>query len=516
MRPALPLLLLLAACSLRDPRVSSASCTTTSQCSSANVCFLGECRAPASNLSVVRVEVRPPSGSQFGLKDEQRDLRQTIIQDFTLAVPLSGAGTVTQNGSALPGTTVIFSDHDPAIPDRIAQVVAQTDANGGYRARIPQGRWDVVLMAPPLPPLHAGPIDTATPALDFSVPAASALPPLTGTLKSNGTPVAGVTVTVVDAQGNAITAPALTQADGTYSILMPPGAVAQPVLQVSPPGSDPGTGQTLALDPFPTYPSIPYQASIDLQLPATASVSGRAVDATGKALPGVLVYVRSIALPWILSRNVVTDDSGAFSVPVRLGNYLVEAVPATDAASPAISGQQLITLPGNGPVDLICPPKVRRYGKVITPEGRPASADFQVIPTRLSDGLLTTRSAPTASTDSAGGYNITLDAGRWRFEIVPPSNSPWPRKIVQLDLDGSDPGPSALPDIMLSSPLTVGGTVKGPASGSTPAPEVSGALVSFFSLDSSGHSVLLGSALTDSKGVYSTVLPDVQQPGTSP
>ena len=69
---------------------------------------------------------------------------------------------------------------------------------------------------------------------------------------------------------------------------------------------------------------------------------------------------------------------------------------------------------------------------------------------------------------------------------------------------------------MLSSPLTVGGTVKGPASGSTPAPEVSGALVSFFSLDSSGHSVLLGSALTDSKGVYSTVLPDVQQPGTSP
>ena len=55
-----------------------------------------------------------------------------------------------------------------------------------------------------------------------------------------------------------------------------------------------------------------------------------------------------------------------------------------------------------------------------------------------------------------------------------------------------------------------------PASPGTPGPDVSGALVSFFSLDSSGHSVLLGSALTDAKGVYSIVLPDVQQPGTAP
>ncbi len=59
---AATLLGLLAGCALRDARVSASSCATSEQCSHDDVCFVGECRAPASNLSIVRVEVRPPSG----------------------------------------------------------------------------------------------------------------------------------------------------------------------------------------------------------------------------------------------------------------------------------------------------------------------------------------------------------------------------------------------------------------------------------------------------------------------
>jgi hypothetical protein len=514
MRRALPLLLALAACSLRDPHVTSTSCTANSQCSSANVCFLGECRAPAANLSIVRVEVRPPLGSQLGLKDGQLDLRQNILNDFTLTVPLSASGRVTQNGTPMAGATVIFSDHDPAIPDRAAQIVAQTDTSGGYRARIPQGLWDVVLLASPLPPLHTGPIDTATPALDFTVPASTALPELRGTLKSNGTLVAGVRITAVDAQGNPISAPAVSQADGSYSLLLPPAPTGQVVLQIAPP--DAGSAQASALDPFPIYASVPYQDTIDLQLPGIATVSGRVMDISGNPLPSVLVYVRSVAMPWSLSRTVTADANGTFSVQVRVGNYLVEAAPAMDAASPALSSQQLVTFPGSGVVDLVCPPKVQRYGKVLTPDVRPVSRDFQVLATRLSDGLLTTRSAPTAATDSLGVYNVTLDSGRWRFEVVPPSDSELPRKIVQIDVDGSDPGPSALPDIILSTPLKVGGVVSGTVPGSSQPPAVENILVSFYALDASQRSVFLGSGLTDVKGQYSAVLPDVAQPGASP
>jgi hypothetical protein len=41
-------------------------------------------------------------------------------------------------------------------------------------------------------------------------------------------------------------------------------------------------------------------------------------------------------------------------------------------------------------------------------------------------------------------------------------------------------------------------------------------MVSFFSLDVTGHSLFLGGALTDAKGRYAAILPDVAQPGIGP
>jgi hypothetical protein len=71
-----------------------------------------------------------------------------------------------------------------------------------------------------------------------------------------------------------------------------------------------------------------------------------------------------------------------------------------------------------------------------------------------------------------------------------------------------------LPLIMLSPPLTVGGRVLGSPPGSVDAP-VANATVSFYALDANGHGILLGSSLTDSKGLYKAILPDVAQPGAA-
>jgi len=38
---------------------------------------------PAANLSVVSIEVRPPSGSPFALKEVQVDLRRSVLNDFS-------------------------------------------------------------------------------------------------------------------------------------------------------------------------------------------------------------------------------------------------------------------------------------------------------------------------------------------------------------------------------------------------------------------------------------------------
>jgi len=73
MKRALPLLAALAGCSLREPRVRRRRARAPDSASHADVCFLGECRPPAANLSLVGVEVRPPSSSQYAVKRQQID-----------------------------------------------------------------------------------------------------------------------------------------------------------------------------------------------------------------------------------------------------------------------------------------------------------------------------------------------------------------------------------------------------------------------------------------------------------
>ena len=70
--------------------------------------------------------------------------------------------------------------------------------------------------------------------------------------------------------------------------------------------------------------------------------------------------------------------------------------------------------------------------------------------------------------------------------------------------------------IRMSRPLPVGGIVSGRVTPGGADTLVTNAMVSFFSLDSSAHSVLLGSARTDSLGHYDVVLPDVAQPVVGP
>jgi len=525
-----PLLAALAACSLREPRVTAEGCATARQCSSGDVCFLGECRAPAANLSVVRADVRPPLGSQFGWKGAELDLRNSVLNDFTLAAPLSigpstpsTRGTVTQaqdsGGPAIPvaGATVTFSDHAQLIPDRIEQIVSVTDATGNYNARVPQGTWDVQLQPPaPLPPLRFGTLDTASPMTTYLIPATSALPRLDGrlTFADAGTPpVVGASVTAVDPQGTPLSASSSSQADGGYSLYLTPNA-SQLSLQIGPPtDADAGVASGLP-DPFPTYPAVAYAPTVSLPLPDVATLSGRVVDVNGTPIPGARVYARSSNMGWTLSRSVAADATGAYSISLRLGTYLVQAAPSTDANAPALSSVQSVAIPAP-PLDLVCPFKVTRIGSVLGPDGKPVGANYQIAATRLSDGLVTARTADTVLTDLAGGYSVTADAGRWRFEVIPPASSPLPRKIVQVDLDGSVLGPSSLPAIQISSPLQVVGTVKGGASGAIALP-IQDVIVSFFSLDSTGSSVFLGSARTDAQGRYTAILPDVAQPGLGP
>jgi len=514
------LLLLLCGCSLRAPRVTeSQPCSSDSQCQHGYVCFLGECRQPASNLSVVAVEVRPADNSPYGTMQQGKiDLHASAVNDFALQAPLSAAGGVTQDQGAagpvaVPGATVIFTGHAPAIPDRVEQVSALSDSSGGFTARLPQGTWDVLVTPPSqLPPYRPAPLDTTAPVLSYVLPNVSSLVKATGAVTSqDGGPLPGAGVTAVDGTGAQLSAPALSQADGGYSLLLPPGTTSY-LVQVGPPEDLDGGQAALALDPLPVFDElVPLSSGVSVILTPEVTLTGHVKDTTGAPVSAARVYARSYQEPWTLSRSAISADDGSYSMTLRAGIYQVEAAPSTDATAPGVSGEETIPILSDATHDFTCPPKIQRQGYVVTQTVGVVAAGYQVTATRMADDLLTTRTAITTPTDSSGVYHLVADPGLYRIEVVPPAQAQLPRKIVQFDID-ADP----LPTIEISPPLVAVGTICGrkapPCTSSDP--QVAGATVSFYSLDASGaHGIFLGSALTDAKGHYSAVLPDVAQPG---
>jgi len=236
------------------------------------------------------------------------------------------------------------------------------------------------------------------------------------------------------------------------------------------------------------------------------------LDSAGVPVPSALVYVRSTGTSWTLARSVVADG-GVTTLSLREGGYQVQAAPPADANAPALSDAKIIPLPQTAPLVLTCPPKVKRFAQVLGPDGRPVGANFQILATRLADGLVPTRTAFTTPTDGSGIFHLVADAGSWRFEIVPPAGTPLPRAIVGVVLDGTDLGESQMAPLLISNALHVGGTVRGRLSPGGADALVANAMVNFFSVDLNGHSVFLGGSRTDTQGHYDAYLPDVAQPG---
>jgi Carboxypeptidase regulatory-like domain len=523
------LALLLCACSLRAPRTGASACSSDQQCNgglasvaSANVCFLGECRGHSADLSLVSAEVRPTNDSPFAVTQKAGlDLRLSVVQNLVLTTPVLSVGTIAQQqdigGQAVvPNADVTFTTHAPAIPDRAQRVETQTNDSGVFSANLPPGQWDVLVQAAsPLPPFRASqPFSTGAAVPSLLLPAVGSLVRVQGDVIAAGADLAGASLTAVDASGQPISARAQVSPGNSYSLLLPPSTIRY-FLELGPPAILDGSAAPPELATLPNYDQVPGASNIVLPLPPVATLSGTVIDSFGTLLAGVPVYARSTTdEPWTLVRSVTTDSNGVFTLVLRAGNYMIEAAPSTATDEPALSPAQKVTvpvstgLPAPG-VQLICPPKLQRSGLVLTHSGRPVGANYQITATRLSDPLLTTRSATTTPTDATGNFQVTADPGTYRLEITPPASAGLPRRIVQVTLEEN--GASEFPPIEMDQPLAVVGTVHG-ASSSGKDTLIAGATVSFFALDTTGASVLLGSALTDENGSYTCVLPDIAAP----
>jgi hypothetical protein len=520
MRLTLAAALLLCSCSLRDARTTAMPCSSTLQCDRPEVCFQGECRSRSKDLSLVSAEVHPPNDSQFGLLQQANiNLQQGVVRDFELQAPFAVSGQVRQeqdDGGVTPvsGAVLTFTDHQPAIPDRVDQVIARSDTAGQFSARLPAANWDLVLQPPaPLPPKRWGSLlNGPAVALDMRLPRPGSLMQVSGTLSAGGQLVTGARVAAVDAAGSPLSAPAMS-ADGGFSLLLPPGTPSY-YLQIGPPTE--ADGGVPNVDPLPTYDYVTPSPTVTLPLEPAATLSGKVLDAAGAGIAGARVYARSAGVgPGILSRSTAAGSDGSYSLLLRAGTYFVEAAPAGTPDAPSVSSVQTQTISAPGKtLDIRCPAKQRAFGMVRKPDGTSAGSGYQITATRVADELLTTRTAYATTTDAAGIYRLIGDLGTYRVEVQPPVTT-YPRKIVQIELIAAT-SEYPLPDIQISTPVAVVGTVHGKPPGGVDGP-IAGASVDFYALDASGrHAVYIGSGLTDAKGQYKAVLPDVPQPATKP
>ena len=535
---AVALLAILCGCSLRAPRVDSAPCSTSRQCEHESVCYLGECRGRSAALATVVAEVRPPNDSQLGLLQRANiDLHSSVVADFALQPLLKVSGVVVQEqdvgGVLAPvaGASVTFTDHAPAIPDRVQTIAAHTDTNGAFTSPgLPSSSWDALVQPPNgLPPLRqSNAVSAATQGLELRLPRVRDLSRVSGTLSAGGVPLDGARVVAVDLAGEPISVPA-TSADGGFALLLPPGP--PPFrLEVGPGTAADGGNAAAPVDPLPSFepfgqPSgAPFMTTVPISqafdaLPPPAVVQGRVVDQFGASIPGARVSAASLGpAGWTLARLTVAVD-GTFWLALREGSYVIEAAPGASATAPGVSGELPLKVLGGTstpPLVITCPPKLKATGFVLLPDGRRAGAGHEITATRLPDRLLTGRPATATATDSGGAFHLVGDAGRYRLEVVPPAGTQLPRKIVQIDLGGDGSSEIMLPPLQLSPALLVVGTVHGALPGGKDLP-VAGATVDFFAIDGSGaRTLFLGSGLTDASGHYSAVVPDVPQAGLLP
>lgn len=516
---------LAAACALRAPRIQGSGnpCASSQQCAHDEVCFLGECRGQAAALGDVLAEVRPPGDSVYGAAQRaELDLRSSVVVDFQLSEHLAAAGVVQQaqvadGGAAsaatpIPGATVSFAPLESVIPERSPEVIASTGTQGEFSARLAAGRWSVSVSPPaPLPPWRSGePLEQSRQQLDLRLPPASDLVRIPVAITVNGAPLVGARVVAVDALGRALSAPVLLAADGAGQLLLPPGPPAY-LLRVGPGPDAPAATSAV---PTPTFDALgPFSGRDGVRadlgaLPPSAVLTGKVVGPSGAGVGGARVYALSLdGERWSISRSTSAGADGTFKLTLRSGRYVVQAAPASGADAPALSAEQELDVqPGGAPVSLRCSAKTVAEVQVRRPDGSAASALTQISATRLPGRLITARVAQVRSLGS-GLFELAGDPGSYRLELAPPPESGLPRKIVTLELPEAG---GLLPEVRLSPPLQAVGTITGSRPGAASEP-VAGATVEFFALDASGtKAVSLGSAVTDAKGRYQAVLPDVE------
>lgn len=276
------------------------------------------------------VRVAPPAGKiSTGATTVAVDLTTTdAVADFTVRdiVPVAVSGQVTDaDGDPVPGVTVTI-DGQTTTTDAAGEYLFDSVPVGTHTATIttPDG-YTLVSSPPPftIPPLSEDPIEN----VDFQV---AENPTLSGAVTSNGSGVAGVTITAVGPGG---TITAVTNGSGGYSFPRLP-AGDYDITMTTP-------GGYVALTPVTRTEQIAGVdvANVDFDLARLGALDGTVRTDGGAPVPGVVIDVTGPGVP----AQLTTDADGSFGLGgLPPATYTLTVVPPTGSTVVGVATRTVV------------------------------------------------------------------------------------------------------------------------------------------------------------------------------
>jgi hypothetical protein len=519
-------------------------------------CLSDSCVSPLGTPLVLAVEIDPPSSSPSAVTQIlNRDVSLPDLYKAASAVSVTATFTAPAGGSVPSSSDVVLTVPAtiPGRPDLSFQSIAAPSTDNGRSVSaslsVPE---DAVGIASTLALVPLPPADQSLPPYTFSTavaPAmAAALPAddvvISGQIQTGLQKPPSSTFVARAFQGSQVSNSATTQADGTFKVLIPSVAAANPVtLQVSPVAPSGGSAQDawFVSDPI-TAPAGKNLGAISLPAYGASAIYDVAVAFRSMGIPGVNVRATTIIGPATVNgapsgnatylSNGGTAMNGVAALTFLPGNtnspipYTITATPPIGSMYATACVTKVTPLPLTSSGGTSPPPTIQTLmlstRPVLTGTVRNWLGERLPNVTVTASGTpnppggdCPTPAAVTASTttDTNGMFSLPLDPGNYQMDYDPPAGSSGPRWTEPSVLV---PTPYNTPhDLTLPQGARVMGTVVARANGAP----VGSATVRLFRPDCStpqtcadplgrpGPPLLVGKALTDSNGSFRLVVP---------
>ena len=298
--------------------------------------------------------------------------------------------------------------------------------------------------------------------------AAAGLVTVTGTVRDDRSPVSGTRVDALNTGTATVSASAVTDASGFYSMSLTEGTYD---FRVTPPAgyqAVPSVTKTITA----TSPPVDFVLVVERSM---ATVTGKLANSLGQGLPGKTVKLEGTNG---FVASAVTDANGNYSVTVPPGDYKFQVL-MSDNNDPAGNVSQTYLIKADEAIPVlesrvqnITLPFRRVTVTVVDPSGIPVAGSRITVPsvgvpinglTELGNAQVSGASSyPVEAlspmlTDAAGQVTLWLypTPGSYQVQAEPPAGTPYQKTGIQLRVTGETQA-----TITLARAITVTGRVK--------------------------------------------------------